>query len=570
VAGAQYRPGIADHLADNAVQRLLIDEHVVDRWRSGPVLDVQGGGCVSLRVQVNHEHLGTVSARHAARFHRRGGLGPRRPSGWRWSLPGKLAGGAIPVRSLPARRAPPGPGLTATGPGEGPPAGATAGICARRVRPPRREGLLRRRPGPVLERDSPVGRHRVAPWTPHPVWLEAGTIGREPTGRGPVPPGVLCSKRAPPPAGFPRVLTVPLPCASSRVLTFRASVSRETAADSACLTRAGGSPGPPSRKTLPLPTLARPTDTPRRPRRVLPGPRDNCPAAGAGCLVPGPRRGQPSPAVMNFDSSLAARRENPAGSSGHPRARPAKPSARSSPGSPAPFSGWYRCAVPLPGPAEDKSRSWSWRAGLSRSRTSRPVPGLVAQSRHRYRRAVSRTTVAAGSTLPLPATRTSASARPSRLSTAFASRTSAEAFAPFIASTIPPGLSSPHRQGRQPVKGGHGTRGHHIHGQFADHLLGPGPHHRGIAQRQLGHTLFKEGRPAQRRLQQDHLAIRQHQRQHNPWQPCPDPKSTSEQVAAGNQFGHDSTIQQMPLPNPRHLIRPNNPPLNPHPARKLA
>jgi len=39
-------------------------------------------------------------------------------------------------------------------------------------------------------------------------------------------------------AGFPRVITVPLPCASSRALMFRAYVSRETA-DSACLTRTG-------------------------------------------------------------------------------------------------------------------------------------------------------------------------------------------------------------------------------------------------------------------------------------------------------------------------------------------
>src|SRR5215475_140299 len=48
--------------------------------------------------------------------------------------------------------------------------------------------------------------------------------------------------------GLPRVLTVPLPCASSRALTSRAFVSRETA-DSACFIRAGASSRSPARRS---------------------------------------------------------------------------------------------------------------------------------------------------------------------------------------------------------------------------------------------------------------------------------------------------------------------------------
>src|SRR5215831_17240518 len=55
---------------------------------------------------------------------------------------------------------------------------------------------------------------------------------------GTPPPGAGAAETATV-AGFPGVLTVPLPCASSRSLTFREFVSRETA-DSACFTRDRG------------------------------------------------------------------------------------------------------------------------------------------------------------------------------------------------------------------------------------------------------------------------------------------------------------------------------------------
>jgi hypothetical protein len=148
----------------------------------------------------------------------------------------------------------------------------------------------------------------------------AGPIGRDPTGPLPCLPGASGSKSAPaPPADFPRVLTAPLPCASSRVLTFRASVSRETAADSACFTRAGGPTGSPSRKTCPwLSSPALPT--------FRAGLAASCPAPAATGLALGTGRpvtglcdGQPSPTVVSLDSSRAAPSEKPAGSSGHPR-----------------------------------------------------------------------------------------------------------------------------------------------------------------------------------------------------------------------------------------------------------
>jgi len=105
---------------------------------------------------------------------------------------------------------------------------------------------------------------------PAPVWGETP------------PPGAGAAETAAA-AGFPRVLTVPLPCASSGTLTFRASVSRETA-DNACFTRAGGS----SRTAA-------------------------CDACAGSC-------GHPRPTATSRDSSRARPDEGPAASSGHPTA----------------------------------------------------------------------------------------------------------------------------------------------------------------------------------------------------------------------------------------------------------
>ena len=146
----------------------------------------------------------------------------------------------------------------------------------------------------------------------------AGTIGREPTGPLLSLPDASCSNRAPaPPTGFPRVLTVPLPCASSRALALRASVSRETAADSACFTRAGGPSGSPW-KTCPCPSSPALLEPGAGPAVRCPDPATTALAPGTGRPVPDLRRGQPSPAGTSLDSSQVAPKERPRGSSGHP------------------------------------------------------------------------------------------------------------------------------------------------------------------------------------------------------------------------------------------------------------
>jgi hypothetical protein len=148
----------------------------------------------------------------------------------------------------------------------------------------------------------------------------AGTIGREPSAPLPCPPGASFFISVPvPPAGFPRVLTVPLPCASSRALASRASVSRETAADSACFTRAGGPSGTPFRKTCPCPSSpALPTSRAGL-AASCPAPLTTDPVPGTGRSVPGARDGQPSPTDVSLDSSRTAPSETLAGSSGHPK-----------------------------------------------------------------------------------------------------------------------------------------------------------------------------------------------------------------------------------------------------------
>src|SRR6516162_7642058 len=114
---------------------------------------------------------------------------------------------------------------------------------------------------------------------------------------GAPPPGAGAAETAAV-AGFPRVLTVPLPCASAGTLTFRASVSRETA-DSAWSAWAGGS---------------------------------SCTAA---CDAWAGNRGHPRPTATSRDSSRADPNENPTASSGHPTASGEAISARSSQASPA-------------------------------------------------------------------------------------------------------------------------------------------------------------------------------------------------------------------------------------------
>src|SRR5262252_9492870 len=205
--------------------------------------------------------------------------------------------------------------LTATAPGAGAPIGtwAEAGMSTVAGRPSPTPARSCAGTG-FLAEPAPGGAVDAVSGLP-----EAGTIGREPTRRLPCPAGASCSKSAPePPAGFPRVLTVPLPCASSGARTFRASVSRETAADSACLTRTGGPTGSPSRKTRPCPSSPALPTFRAGPAASCPGPAAAGPAPATDHAVLGRRDGQPSPTVISLDSSRAAPSEKLAGPSGHP------------------------------------------------------------------------------------------------------------------------------------------------------------------------------------------------------------------------------------------------------------
>src|SRR5215831_2502528 len=164
---------------------------------------------------------------------------------------------------------------------------------------------------------------RSAGATPPPCPAIAGTCA------GATLPGTGAAETAAV-AGCPRVLTVPLPCASSCALTFRAFVSRETA-DSACFTRAGGSYRSPARDAgahawsgpaLPAPPVPRGSPGPPR---AAPAPRPVPRAAG----------GHPRPTAVSWNPSGAGPGEAPAGSSGHPKASGEGISARSSQASPA-------------------------------------------------------------------------------------------------------------------------------------------------------------------------------------------------------------------------------------------
>src|SRR5690242_15866209 len=204
--------------------------------------------------------------------------------------------------------------LTATGPGAGAPTGTWTeegmSIVVGRLSPTPARACT----GTGFAEPAPGGAVDAVSGFPG-----AGTIGREPTGLPPCPPGASCANSAPaPPAGFPRVLTVPLPCASSRALTFRASVSRETAADSARFTRTGGPTGSRSRETGPRPSSPAVPTFRAGPAASCPDPATTDPAPGTGRPVPGLRDGQPNPTVVNLASSRAAPSEKLAGSSGHP------------------------------------------------------------------------------------------------------------------------------------------------------------------------------------------------------------------------------------------------------------
>lgn len=144
------------------------------------------------------------------------------------------------------------------------------------------------------------------------------------------------------PAGLPRVLTVPLPCACSPLAASAAAgllrlVSRETAADNACFTRAGGSSRCTAPESRPRPHTSSGTrpccTTPVAPGNTpgaAPAPVSCAPVVSPSGPATAPRAGadhhlarpcccgQPRPFAASRDSSQADARGNPVGSSGHP------------------------------------------------------------------------------------------------------------------------------------------------------------------------------------------------------------------------------------------------------------
>src|SRR5262245_55662473 len=279
-------------------------------------------------------------------------------------------------------------------------------------------------------------------------------------------------------AGLPRVLTVPLPCASSRALTSRAFVSRETA-DSACFIRAGASSRSPARDACPRTCscpalLALPSPWPPSPWPPSPWPPSPCPPspwpptaaprpllapsrlAAAGRPGPCAARGQPSPTAASRDSSLAARSENPAALTGHPRASGEAISARSSQARPA---------------------------------AARPIPVFPGQPRQpagpvRPTSPTGRQPDDCGSRIDLTAP------GEENLRVSHAQPPQCIPRSPDLRIGLgtldreydPAGFEQAQRQGRQPVKPRHGARGHHVCGQSPGSLLGPGPPDPGVAQ----------------------------------------------------------------------------------------
>src|SRR5215469_12000440 len=133
-----------------------------------------------------------------------------------------------------------------------------------------------------------------------------------------------------PPTGLPRVLTVPLPCESRAAIASPPAwparlVSRETAADKACFTRAGASSRCPTLESRPCPCTSSCSITPA-PSETTWGTASAAPLAArffvfpAAVLLPpvAARYGQPSPSATRRDSSRADARESPVNSSGHP------------------------------------------------------------------------------------------------------------------------------------------------------------------------------------------------------------------------------------------------------------
>lgn len=93
-------------------------------------------------------------------------------------------------------------------------------------------------------------------------------------------------------------------------------------------------------------------------------------------------------------------------------------------------------------------------------------------------------------------------------------------------------------------------------------LLGPAADDRHVVQPQQLDNFLKEIRPPKQRLQQGDLQIRTHQRQRNTRETGAG-THIADRDALGHDLGEHRTVQQVPLPQPRHLTRTDQPSLDP-------
>lgn len=110
----------------------------------------------------------------------------------------------------------------------------------------------------------------------------------------------------------------------------------------------------------------------------------------------------------------------------------------------------------------------------------------------------------------------------------------------------------------QPVEWCYRPGRHYIELPIA-HLLGPRSQHLGVVDTQPVDDLRQEGRPAQQRLDQHHPDVRANQGQHNARQSRAAPDIGDGCVSRNQPLNH-RTVQQVPIPQLRHLARPDQPP----------
>ena len=72
--GRAQQPRQTLHRPDDLGQRLVLDQHVVHRRGADTVIHVERGGGVPLRVEVDHQHLGSVQSQGGREVDRGGGL----------------------------------------------------------------------------------------------------------------------------------------------------------------------------------------------------------------------------------------------------------------------------------------------------------------------------------------------------------------------------------------------------------------------------------------------------------------------------------------------------------------